>query len=45
MKSIRSAVIAGLLGVVLAGAAAYGVVQSQESAGNSAVTSKVSYDG
>lgn len=46
MTNISSAVVAALLGVLLAGAAAFGVVQSQQSAGSSAIDqSKVNYDG
>jgi hypothetical protein len=46
VTTITSAALAALLGVALAGAAAFGVVQSQQSAGSSPVDqSSVSYDG
>ena len=46
MTSITSVALAVLFGVALAGAAAFGIVQSQQSAGTSAIdTTSVSYDG
>ena len=46
MTTITSAAVAALLGVVLAGAAAFGIVQSQESAGSSKIDqTAVSYNG
>lgn len=46
MTTITSAALAALFGVALAGAAAFGVVQSQQSAGSSAIdNTSVSYDG
>jgi hypothetical protein len=46
VTTITSAVVAALLGTVLAGAAAFGIVQSQQSAGTSPIDqTSVSYDG
>jgi hypothetical protein len=46
VTTITSAALAALFGMALAGAAAFGIVQSQQSAGTSAVeTTSVSYDG